>query len=388
MIKTASTTDEQEVVEPSIDETEPELSQKEEKKNVFGFNFFGAGAATTQEPSALDDDSTEPKPTVTETPKQKTPVQTTKVTNTDVKKPEKQPELEPTVEEEPTTVQTTGSSTTGFMNFFKTPSPKPVAVVDEEIEEEEPVTVRPIKIEMAARVLPHPEKVSWGGEDAIFTTGRTFGVFDGVSGAEKEDGVPLYSVTLAQQMRKQVGKISLNVEEITTKMLQAAEYADDFATGASTSLVASIGEDGFLRLVNVGDCTALIIRDGQIVSRSKEVIHFFDCPYQLSIDSPDRPKDGSVLQIEVIAGDIIVAGSDGVFDNLTDDLLIDTVFTNISKKAPAICGKLVNTARSISLDPEAETPYAKLARRKGYNEYRDGLGGKVDDISCIVVKVS
>ena len=42
-------------------------------------------------------------------------------------------------------------------------------------------TAAPIKIESAAYVLPHPSKIFWGGEDAVFVKGRTFGVFDGVN---------------------------------------------------------------------------------------------------------------------------------------------------------------------------------------------------------------
>ena len=58
-----------------------------------------------------------------------------------------------------------------------------------------------VGLEVVSRVVPHPEKVSWGGEDAVFAEGRTFGVFDGVSGAEKEDGKDLYSNTLAEQYK-------------------------------------------------------------------------------------------------------------------------------------------------------------------------------------------
>ena len=45
-------------------------------------------------------------------------------------------------------------------------------------------------------------------------------------------------------------------------------------------------------------------------------------------------------------------------------------------------------SRRIGDDPKAETPYAKLAKKNKYEDYPDGVGGKVDDISCIVVKCS
>lgn len=45
---------------------------------------------------------------------------------------------------------------------------------------------KPLRVESSSVVLPHPEKRSWGGEDAIYSKGGVFGVFDGVSGAEKQ----------------------------------------------------------------------------------------------------------------------------------------------------------------------------------------------------------
>jgi len=238
--------------------------------------------------------------------------------------------------------------------------------------------------EIASKVIPHPEKISWGGEDAVFCKGRNFGVFDGVSGAEKEDGLPLYSVTLAEQLKATAGKKALNAEELKSKLLDAAEIADSTATGASTALVASLGEDGFLRALNLGDSYLLVIRNGDIVARTKESIHYFDCPYQLAEECPDRPRDGTTLNVEILSGDTIVLGSDGVFDNLTDETICDIVVRDSS--AASIAKNISDESRAIGSNPTAETPYAKLAKKNKYEEYASGLGGKVDDISCIVVK--
>jgi protein phosphatase PTC7 len=260
------------------------------------------------------------------------------------------------------------------------------AVVVEEVEgETEPVIEKPIKVEIASKVLPHPEKVSWGGEDALFVQGRTFGVFDGVSGAEKLDGVPLYSATLAKQLKADTGKDGLSAQEMKKKLLDAAEFADASATGASTAVVASIGEDGLLQAVNLGDSALLVIRDGSIISRTRDIVHYFDCPYQLSEDSPDRPKDSTVLQTKISPGDIIIAGSDGVFDNLDDASICEIVGQNPNK--PSLISKAVcEQSRKVSLDPDALTPYSKQAQKNRYPNYRNGLGGKVDDISCVVVR--
>ena len=263
-------------------------------------------------------------------------------------------------------------------SLFAAPAKKEKIVVEPDL------TPQPIKIEIGSHVSPHPAKMLWGGEDAVFSKGRTFGVFDGVSGAEKLDGVPLYSKTLAREMKKMIGKDGLSISEMTLFLTEAAEYADEKATGASTALVGSIGENGFLQVLNVGDSAAMVIRNGRVSAKTRELSHYWECPYQLSEDSPDRPKDGTKLNVELIAGDVIVMGSDGIFDNLSDDEILDVVESS-PKRSSALAKKLVDLSRKRSLDPNAKTPYARQAQRRGDQDFKDGVGGKVDDASCVVV---
>jgi protein phosphatase PTC7 len=263
---------------------------------------------------------------------------------------------------------------------------------DSSVEEEEAVII-PAKIEFASYVLPHPEKVKWGGEDAVFVKGRTFGVFDGVSGATKVDGVPLYSKTLATEMEKSIlvnssseGDIgsssALKLPELGKLLTRAAEVADKIATGASTAVVGSIGQDGFLRVLNLGDSACVVIRQRRVTARTREISHYFDCPYQLSVDSPDRPRDGTKFNVELMKGDLVLMGSDGIFDNLTDDQIaaIATSDADVNK----IARRIAEYSRKVSLDKTVPTPYAKLAKRYGDPDYQDGVGGKVDDICCVV----
>jgi protein phosphatase PTC7 len=246
------------------------------------------------------------------------------------------------------------------------------------------VTRNPIKLEIASNILPHPAKIMWGGEDAVFTKGRTFGVFDGVSGAEKLDGVPLYSRTLAIEMKKRVGNEGLTVQQMTKFLTESADVADAYATGASTAVVASIGENGFLQALNVGDSCCMVIRDGKVAAKTREISHYWECPYQLSSDSPDRPKDGTKLNVELTPGDLIIMGSDGVFDNMSDDLILETI-ASTSMKAGQIAKKLSSVSRKQSLDKKAVTPYSTQAQKRGLPEFKNGIGGKVDDVGCVVI---
>jgi protein phosphatase PTC7 len=242
-----------------------------------------------------------------------------------------------------------------------------------------------IKIESAAYVLPHPSKIFWGGEDAVFVKGRTFGVFDGVSGAKKLDGIPLYSKTLANEMKRLIpnDKTALSTPDLTRILSQCAETANQIATGASTAVVASIGDDGFLRAVNVGDSTCIVIRNGKVVAKTREISHYFECPYQLSVDSPDKPRDGTKLNVELMPGDIIFMASDGVFDNLSETEVAEMVVKE--KQLSQMAKRVSDMSRKVSQDRNAKTPYAKQAQKYGDPDYQSGLGGKLDDVSCVVV---
>ena len=92
-----------------------------------------------------------------------------------------------------------------------------------------------LTITASSQILPHPDKVSWGGEDAVLCLSRTYGIFDGVSGADKLDGVPLYSNTLGEILEESIEKememeYGLNGVELKNLLTDAAEYADATAS--------------------------------------------------------------------------------------------------------------------------------------------------------------
>jgi protein phosphatase PTC7 len=198
------------------------------------------------------------------------------------------------------------------------------------------------------------------------------------------------SSSLGGGEKKVGGGAGLSVREMTDCLIEAKKLADVEATGASTAVIASIGEDNILRALNLGDSVCLVLRNGAVAARTREIIHYFDCPYQLGDDSPDRPSDGTTLQAEIFGGDIIVAGSDGVFDNLSDADVCEIVNSfGPRTKSSMIAKKIVDRSRTVSLDTNSVTPYSTVARGKtGYAAYKNGRGGKVDDISCLVVKAS
>ena len=166
--------------------------------------------------------------------------------------------------------------------------------------------------------------------------------------------------------------------------MSAAECADETATGASTAIVAILGEGGILSALNLGDSFLMVVRDG--VARSEDIVHYFDCLFQLALESSDQPINGTIMNVEVISGDTIVLGSDGVFDNLTEDAVCDIIKEGSTSNI--IASVISLESRRIGDDLTAETHYAKEAKKNRYEQYSSGLGGKVDDVSCVVVKCS
>ena len=85
--------------------------------------------------------------------------------------------------------------------------------------------------------------------------------------------------------------------------------------------------------------------------------------------------------IFIAAGDIIVTGSDGLFDNLSDKIIIDILTglcpENFEEKMAEICQVCVHCA----LDEDYLSPFALEARRYGYKGEK---GGKLDDLTAII----
>lgn len=78
-----------------------------------------------------------------------------------------------------------------------------------------------------------------------------------------------------------------------------------------------------ISLLLQGDSGFMVVRQGQTIFRSEPQEHFFDCPYQFAASpefSPntDHVDSAAVVELELQPGDIIVAGTDGLWDNLPE----------------------------------------------------------------------
>ncbi|KAE8707087.1 putative protein phosphatase 2C 80 [Hibiscus syriacus] len=230
--------------------------------------------------------------------------------------------------------------------------------------------------------LPHPAKVEKGGEDAHFICAdeQAIGVADGVGGwaevgvdaGEFARELMSNSVTAIQDEPK--GSID------PARVLEKA-HSSTQSQGSSTACIITLKEEG-IHAINLGDSGFIVVRDGSTVFHSPVQQHGFNFTYQLeSGNNGDLPSSGQIFKIPVLPGDVIVAGTDGLFDNLYNKevtaVVVRALKAGLSPESTA--KQIAALAREHAVDKNRQSPFAKAAQDAGlrYN------GGKLDDISVV-----
>lgn len=177
-------------------------------------------------------------------------------------------------------------------------------------------------------------------------------------------------------------------------MRHAAKYANR-TIGSSTACIVGI-EGSNLISANLGDSGYMVVRISpdtkkvELIFKSEEQQHSFNFPYQLGPQSRDVPDDADLLSVPVQHGDLVILGTDGLFDNVDAKRVCRVIETalGLAGDGPASKVSLANLARyiasdafRISLDPNAITPFTIGSRYR----YR---GGKSDDITVVVSRVN
>ncbi|PKA49826.1 putative protein phosphatase 2C 55 [Apostasia shenzhenica] len=241
---------------------------------------------------------------------------------------------------------------------------------------------RTLKLLSASCYLPHPEKEETGGEDAHFISNeQAIGVADGVGGWAD------LGVDAGQYARELMShSVSVIAEEpkgsIDPARVLEKAYTCTKTRGSSTACIIALTTQG-VHAVNLGDSGFIIVRDGCTVFRSPVQQHDFNFTYQLECgNASDPPSSAQVFTFPVMAGDVIVAGTDGLFDNLYDnEVTAEVVHAIRAGLGPQVTAqKIAALARQRAQDRNKQTPFSAAAQKAGYRYY----GGKLDDITVVV----
>ncbi|XP_059279159.1 probable protein phosphatase 2C 55 isoform X1 [Lycium ferocissimum] len=243
---------------------------------------------------------------------------------------------------------------------------------------------RNLKLNSGSCYLPHPDKEETGGEDAHFICidEQAFGIADGVGGwADVGVDAGKYAREL---MSNSVNAIREEPKGSVdpARVLEKA-YTCTKAKGSSTACIIALTDQG-LSAINLGDSGFMVVRDGCTVFRSPVQQHDFNFTYQLESggNAGDSPSSGEVFKIPVAPGDVIIAGTDGLFDNLySNDITAVVVHATRAGLPPQVAAqKIAALARQRAQDKNRQTPFSSAAQEAGFRYY----GGKLDDITVVV----
>ncbi|XP_071731482.1 probable protein phosphatase 2C 55 [Rutidosis leptorrhynchoides] len=245
------------------------------------------------------------------------------------------------------------------------------------------ISDRPLKLVSGSCYLPHPEKEETGGEDAHFICRdeQAIGVADGVGGwADLGIDAGKYAREL---MNNSVSAVQDEPKGSVdpARVLEKA-YTKTKAQGSSTACIIALSNQG-LNAINLGDSGFMIVRHGCTIFRSPAQQHDFNFTYQLENAShSDLPSSGQVFSISVAPGDVIIAGTDGLFDNLyNNDITAIVVHAVRAGLEPQVTAqKIAALARQRALERDRQTPFSAAAQEAGFRYY----GGKLDDITVVV----
>lgn len=271
---------------------------------------------------------------------------------------------------------------------------------------------RALGIRHSAVALPHPAKVRSGvkgrslkhegyaGEDAyavyVSSRGALLGVADGVRSWEREG---INSGEVASGLVKQASllfakAVDAPINAFVPKPLSlltrtwANVQAQGLRGSSTVALIVVDSRAGVLRSASLGDSGYMVFRGINSDSPYKvygtpQQEHEFGLPYQLGHHAnSDAPGDALVHDMNLQRGDVIVVGTDGLFDNLGEMAMVSLL--QQSRQPWMAAGALVHAAFDISVDPDAASPWSRWATQELNMPY---VGGKQDDITAIVAEV-
>ncbi|CAI9087422.1 OLC1v1021488C1 [Oldenlandia corymbosa var. corymbosa] len=203
---------------------------------------------------------------------------------------------------------------------------------------------------------------------------QTFGLADGVRGPDS--GV--YAGNFIQSavgLVQEKPKGGVNPKQV----IQEAFLQNKGVEGSITATIITL-EDDSLRALNMGDSGFRIIRDGKIVHESTTRLRGFKRPIRRRNPTGTLPPPAQEIAFNVKPGDVVVAATVGLFDNVPAEdieLMIMTSFLDEDTPPDLAAERLAKMARSVSSD-------RKNSVNGGGYGYVKIRGDKYDNVTVIV----
>ena len=247
-----------------------------------------------------------------------------------------------------------------------------------------------VGLDIAGASIPHPKKAL--NEDAYFVncTKKAFGVADGVGGWSTMGIDPSEYPRLL---------MSACLEESTASQdplgILHAAFARTHVPGSCTAVVVTIDSNSILHTATIGDCGVKVVRQGEgVVFQTDIQEHEFNQPLQLASPQhlPSSTPDDAVLNtFQLQVGDVVILGSDGLWDNIWNEEVCTLVADGIDDVA-VMATALVHQASLHAADETYRSPFAveRFTRRSGVLARilsSPPTGGKLDDVTAVVAKI-
>lgn len=288
---------------------------------------------------------------------------------------------------------------------------------------------KPLCFAAGAYQKTHPQKAQTGHRDADATvvSPMMLGVADGVSQVE-EFGID--SSELPNELLQACERVA-NSELVPDKggrlagsyrgpiPLMKEAYDATESLGSTTVALAVLDNSTrihgklhpMIAVLSIGDCEVLILRQDRLTGQlflcfqteMQRIGGHCQCPLQLCrVDDRVDPdfderiaheviqRGSAVHNVSVYEGDIVIIGSDGVFDNLFHEEVIQICASMLPPDrygksfVPTDTGLLGRIAQQIVHACHVKTQVGPDGR---YPETPIGKGGKRDDTSCVVGEV-
>jgi len=250
---------------------------------------------------------------------------------------------------------------------------------------------QPNYFDFGVKVIPHPQKAYKGGEDAYFAQKNILAVADGVGGwADYGVDPALYSKELCSNIESLV-KSDFNKYKKNPKQLLIDAAGRTKSKGSSTLCIVNLDQEKpTLYSSYIGDSGYIILRKVEnklrIVYQSQEQQRGFNFPYQTGTNG-DPPSIALKFEHQIQNNDIVIVGTDGLFDNIDEKQIVDMVTPFIKESniinPTQIAETIAQSAFKYSLDKNYQSPFATKAKQ-AYIYFK---GGKSDDITVLVGQV-